>query len=91
MLLIDHHGALSHLPADGGLYGDQVSLLQKVESEDVKITEQDTLWEPNRLEVLKDEPIEKPEYQHDLDEAAEVVEEKHYDFRNNTKTWADYM
>lgn len=91
LLLIDQYGALSHLPADGGLYSDQVSLLKKVESEEVNVTEEDTLWEPNRLEVLKDDPIEKPEYQQDLDEAAESVDEKQYDFRNNTKTWSDYM
>lgn len=91
MLLIDHYGALSHLPADGGLYSDQTSLINKIESEENQITETDTLWEPNRLEVLKDHPIEKPEYQKDLDEAAATVEEKQYNFSNNTKTWADYM
>lgn len=89
--MIDHHGALSHLPADGGLYADQTSFIKKIESEDAQITETDTLWEPNRLEVLKDCPIEKPEYQKDLDEAAAIVEDKQYDFSNNTKTWADYM
>lgn len=79
------------MPADGGLYSDQTALLQKIQLEDVKVTEADTLWEPNRLEVLKGEPIEKPEYQQDLDKAIESIAEKQYDFKNTTKTWADYM
>lgn len=91
MLLIDHHGALSHLPADGGLYSDSASFLKKFEADESNVTEADTLWEPKRLEVLKKEPIEKPEYQKDLDEAAKDVEEKYYDFKNNTNTWADFM
>lgn len=79
------------MPADGGLYSDHTSLFKKIESEDINVSEADTLWEPNRLEVIKDEPIQKPEYQHDLDNAAEAVQEKQYNFRDNTKTWADYM
>lgn len=42
-------------------------------------------------QVIRDDPIKKPEYQQDLDAAAKQVEEKEYDFRNNTNTWADYM
>lgn len=79
------------MSTDGGLYNDNVSLLKKIQSEVVNVSEEDTLWESDRLEILKDDPIEKPEYQQDLDGAAGVVDEKTYDFRNNTKTWADYM
>lgn len=79
------------MPADGGLYSDQTAVVKKVASDEPTFTESDTLWEPNRLEVLKENPIEKPEYQQDLDQASESVDEKQYDFRNNTKSWADYM
>lgn len=91
MLLIDHAGSLSHMSADGGLYNDSKSLLKKIQSEEVKVNEEDTLWEPNRLEVLKEQPIEKPEYQQDLDVGVDAVEEKQYDFRQNIKTWSDFM
>ncbi|XP_031628951.1 protein misato [Contarinia nasturtii] len=91
LLLIDNRGALSHMPTDGGLYSDQAYLVKKFESDAPTFTESDTLWEPNRLELLKEQPIEKPEYQQDLDQAAQSVEEKHYDFRNKTSSWADYM
>lgn len=80
------------MPADGGLYNDSMTFVQKIQSDEAKLSEQDTLWESDRLEVLKDEPIEKPEYQKDLNEAAaEAVEEKQYDFRNSTKSWSDFM
>lgn len=78
------------MPIDGGLYNDTMPLVQKIQSDDVKLSENDTLWEPDRLEVLKDDPVEKPEYQKDLDQMA-AADEKHYDFRNSIKTWADYM
>lgn len=91
LLLIDHASSLSHLSADGGLYNDNASLRNKIESDDIKIGEEDTLWDPNRLEVMKNEPIAKPEYQQDLDEMAKGIDEKEYDFKNNTKSWSDYM
>lgn len=90
-MLIDHESALAHLPSDGGLYGDQTALLNKVNADDGVISEADMLWDPECLEVLKDEPIKKPEYQQDLDEATSSVEEKQYDFRNSTKSWTDFM
>lgn len=90
LLLIDHASSLAHMPTDGGLYNETVHLTQKLQSDEVKLGEKDTLWEPDRLEVLKDDPIEKPEYQKDLDIGA-TADEKQYDFRNSTKAWSDYM
>lgn len=79
------------MPSDGGLYNDTMSFVQKIQSDEANVSEADTLWEPDRLEVLKDDPIEKPEYQKDLDKATQGVDEKQYDFRNSTKSWSDYM
>lgn len=91
MLLIDHKNALRHLSADGGLYPDQTSLVSALAEEEHAFSEQDTLWEPERIEVIKNAPVEKPQYQQDLEKASETVDEAQYDFRNTVKTWSDFM
>lgn len=91
LLLIDYKNALSYLPSSGGLYNEKTPFANLLTSEDVKFNEQDTLWERNRLEVLREYPIEKPEYQQDLDNPNEAVDEKEYDFKHSTRTWTDYM
>lgn len=88
MLLIDHKSALCHMPADGGLYVENPTTIG-VEAAD--LSERDTLWDPERMEVLRDDAIEKPEYQEDLEKNADIVTDKDYDFRQNARTWTDYM
>lgn len=90
LILVDHKHVLKHLPQDGGLYSDHSSFAA-AECE-VQVTEEDTLWEPERLEVMRSETVEKTEFQRDLDanETAEIGE-KNYDFRNNVSTWTDFM
>lgn len=79
------------LPADGGLYADNTSILETIESEELTFSERDTLWEQNRLQVLKEDPITRSDYQKDLDNGLQNVNDKEYDFRNSTKTWTDFM
>lgn len=92
LILVDHKHTLKHLPQDGGLYTEP-SPFANAESE-LHFSEQNTLWEPDRLTVIKSETAEKSEFQQDLD-ANKVVEgddaAKDYDFRNNVSTWTDYM
>lgn len=40
------------MPADGGLYSDQIPLIKKIESDEGGWNEADTLWEPSRVEVI---------------------------------------
>lgn len=92
LVLVDHKNALKHLPEDGGLYAEP-SLFAGAGS-DLNFSEQQTLWEPERLDVIKSEAAEKSEYQRDLD-ANTVADsdsaDKDYDFRNNVSTWTDYL
>lgn len=92
LILVDHKNALKHLPQNGGLYTDP-SPFGGTESE-FNFSEQNTLWEPERLTVIKSEAAEKSEFQRDLDANA-VVEigstEKDYDLRNTVTTWTDYL
>lgn len=82
---------MGYLPTDGGLYSDNASILKSIETDELKLQEQDMLWEPNRLEVMKENPVTKPEYQQDLENGDGAIEEKQYDFRHNTQTWTDFM
>lgn len=91
LLSIDHKSSLGGLPADGGLYEDNTSILKTIESEELTFSERDTLWEPNRLQVLKDDPIARSEFQKDLESGVQNVDDKEYDFRNTTRTWTDFM
>lgn len=92
LILVDHKNALKHLSQDGGLYTEP-SPLAGAES-DFNFSEQNTLWEPDRLTVIKSEAAEKSEFQQDLD-AHGTVEcdstDKDYDLRNNVSTWTDYL
>lgn len=91
LLSIDHKSSLGALPAEGGLYKDNSSILKTIESEELTFSERDTLWEQNRLQLLKVDPIARSEYQKDLDSGAQTVDDKEYDFSNSTKTWTDFM
>lgn len=91
LLLVDHKTALKHLPQDGGLYTDHNSLPSTNEVVKLGFQEQQMLWEPELVSVIKSEPIEKPEYQKDLNETNAPVEEKEYDFRHSVDTWTDFM
>lgn len=88
MLLIDHKSALCHMPADGGLYTANPAT---VATEAADLSECDTLWEPDRVEVLRDDAIEKPEYQADLDTNNDMVADKEYDFQQNARSWTDFV
>lgn len=79
------------MPADGGLYSDHTPLVNAIASEENAFSEQDTLWEPERMEVIQSESIEKPKYQQDLNSATKEVDDNQYDFRNTVNTWTDFM
>lgn len=88
LLLIDHKSALCHMPADGGLYSHNPTTTATNEME---LSERDTLWDPSRIEVLREDAIERPVYQQDLDAGDQEMDEKDYDFRENTQSWTDYV
>lgn len=92
LILVDHKNALKHLPQDGGLYSEP-SPFASAQSE-LNFSEQNTLWEPDRMTVMKGEAAVKSEFQRDLD-ANGMVEgdgaEKDYDFRSSVSTWTDYL
>lgn len=92
LILVDHKHALKHLPQDGGLYTEPSAFAANAESE-LNFSEQNTLWEPDRLTVIKSEAAEKSEFQRDLDSNGDGAHntEKEYDFRNNVSTWTDYL
>lgn len=64
--------------------------MKTINTDEPQISERDTLWEPDRLEVIKENSITKNKYQKDLDNGDDI-EENTYDFRNETKTWTDFM
>lgn len=85
LLLIDQRSALNHMPVDGALYS------RNADPQAINEAEVDTLWDPSRVEVLRDEITQKPEYQQDLDKNSMDTDDKDYNFHENTRSWTDYM
>lgn len=90
------------MPKHGGLYGEQNAFLDSLKStlnaqtsqssrDEQNYTEQNTLWQPDLVEKMQCEPIEKPQYQQDLDQANQQIDEKSYDFSRTVTTWTDFM
>lgn len=95
LLLVDNKFALRHLSRNGGLYDEdnpytKPSISQSEQTE-YKFNEQNTLWEPEKVEKLEKEPIEKHQYQQDLNKADAKIDEKNYDFSTTVNTWTDFM
>lgn len=95
MVLLDHKYALHHLREDGELYEDPSKHFD-IENASVVANAEISLWDGDRVEVIKERTIDKPEFQSDLEGAmsstkCEVIESKNYDFKNKTKTWTDYL
>lgn len=89
MVLLDHKHSLKHLPVTGGLYGEPNMLAGGTSV----FSERDTLWDPNQIQVIKNEAEEKPEFQKDLDQNVdpEKFEDKDYKFSETVNTWSDYL
>lgn len=89
LLLIDQKSALKHLPRSGGLYNEPNIA---ADAAPPTLNEQSLLWEPNQVEVIRDEPHTKPEFQKDLDNSTiPTTAAKSYDFGNSVTTWTDFM
>lgn len=88
LLLLDQKNALKHMPRSGGLYSEQNTVV----SGQPVFNEQNVLWEPNKVEVIQEEPQSKPEFQQDLDNhMLPTTNEKTYDFSSSVDTWTDFM
>lgn len=84
------------MPQDGGLYAEPSPFAGAASEIDaLHFSEQNTLWEPDRVTVIKRNAVEKSEFQRDL--AASGIDngvaeaDKDYDFRNNVSTWTDFL
>lgn len=93
--MVDKKCALQHLPHNGGLYDEDnpFSKPSTSQSDQLKynFNEQNVLWEPEKVEKIEKDPIEKPLFQQDLDKANESLDEKNYDFSSTVTTWTDFM
>lgn len=91
--MVDQKRSLKHLPQTGGLYSEPTALAgASAKGDDHAFTEENVLWEPDQVEVIKQEQCVKPEYQQHLDNACQPPDNaKPYDFTNTVETWSDFM
>lgn len=85
MILVDLKGSLKHLQEDGDLYSNKPN-----QSTENILTQM--LWDPEKFEEIKEEPVEKYQYQKDLesDVPSDLCNETEYKFKETVTSWTDY-
>lgn len=85
LLLVDLKGTLKFMPREGELYGRNSGLEEDQLMKEVP-------WEAGRVEIVKEAPVEKNEFQKDLEVVvkAEEEEEKDYNFKETVQDWIDF-
>ena len=88
MLLVDLKGSLQYYSKEGDLYKN--SLDPSNLDEYVEQVKENMLWDSQTVEVIKEVPVEKPEFQKDLSsDAAEPG--KVYNLKDTVKNWPDFL
>lgn len=88
LLLVDLKGSLQYYSKEGDLYqnlGEASNLDNYLEQ-----IKGNVLWDSSSVEVIKETPAEKPEFQKDLSDAA-AEPGKSYNLKENVKNWPDYL
>lgn len=80
LLLVDQKGCLKHLSTHGELYAD----------EGVDLLVNDDIWDIGGVEVVKQKPAKKSQYQMDLSASGSAAG-KDYKFCETVETWTDYL
>ncbi|OAD59046.1 Protein misato [Eufriesea mexicana] len=82
LLIVDLKGAFGYLKEEGTLYN--VSQSQKAPQ---------SLWDNTKVEILKEDAIDKPPFIKSLDESSEILDSASasYDIENNINSWVDYL
>lgn len=88
LLLVDLDGSLRHLSEDGELYNDTPQVQKTNPIDQIK---EDLEWKESDIEVIESEPLEKHEFQKDLDNPEVDLEEKDYKLNESVQTWTDYL
>ncbi|XP_053691518.1 protein misato [Sabethes cyaneus] len=89
MLLLDLKGTLKFMPEEGELYEER-----KHSQSDSVLNE--IAWDPDKIEVISQQPADKCDYQKDLEQGAtesdtcEDEQEKDYNFKETVNDWIDY-
>lgn len=81
LLLVDLKGAFGYLKEEGSLYDTQSKEVQQ------------SLWDDEKVEILKEETIDKPQFIKSLDEPSTTSDSASTSFNleNNINSWVDYL
>lgn len=90
---MDLKGTLRHVPQEGTLYTNPFEAAQTSNPDENFFEEfKETLaWDPKKVEVVKEVPVKKPEFQMDLESGASNMEEKDYKLKDSIENWPDFM
>lgn len=95
LLLVDLKGALKHLPLSGGQLYEEAASLDVVALAEGAGGDGDAealCWDQTRLDVMRTEPLKKPEYQQHLEQGtSKTVQPEEFNFSESVATWTDYM
>lgn len=81
LLLVDLKEAFGYLKEEGSLYDTQSKEVQQ------------SLWDDEKVEILKEETIDKPQFIKSLDEPSTTSDSvsTSFNLENNINSWVDYL